>query len=487
MNSADLRNSLCAVPAAITAVELFILLPFRERAQAIIDKTSKSTKIMKSRKISDHWKEKAIRSYSVQIMAASLVLAGYLLAVLAVFVAVYCLSALFLLNTPQNGWKEISSGHVQVTAVVIGALYAYCRTLFPASKTAKKGDYNRSSKIFHQLVLGNAIIPEIAFDIDCSAVKILRNKRKVKSPVYITSLARSGTTVLLEAAYATDHFSTLTYRDMPFVTAPYLWSKIRQTVGMTYSQKKQRAHGDYISVNYDSPEAFEEVFWMMISNKEYIKKDCLARHQVTDDQIDQYRKYVHNIITRDKERGGARYLAKNNSNILRITALQQSFPDALIIIPFRDPVSHAKSLLSQHKHFLEMHAEDSFSKKYMEWLGHFEFGAHMKPFNFHPDALPTDPAEPLHIMYWLRYWSVVYQYLLGVNSSNIFFVHYNKLCQSPVETFSTLESILSLPAESLQQYASSIKETINYTETEKELPIPANVMKVYGELRQRSI
>lgn len=47
--------------------------------------------------------------------------------------------------------------------------------------------------------------------------------------------------------------------------------------------------------------------------------------------------------------GGARYLSKNNNNILRLEALATSFPDALLIHPFRDPLQQALSLLSQHR------------------------------------------------------------------------------------------------------------------------------------------
>ena len=39
----------------------------------------------------------------------------------------------------------------------------------------------------------------------------------VKEHVFITGLARSGTTILLNALYKSNIFASLTYSDMPFV------------------------------------------------------------------------------------------------------------------------------------------------------------------------------------------------------------------------------------------------------------------------------
>ncbi|NMW21431.1 MAG: hypothetical protein HKK67_07330 [Chlorobiaceae bacterium] len=72
----------------------------------------------------------------------------------------------------------------------------------------------------------------------------------------------------------------------------------------------------------------------------------------------------------------------NNNNILRLGSFRQAFPDALIIVPFREPVQQAISLLQQHTQFWAMHERDSFSRYYMEWLGHHEFGRTHRPFLF---------------------------------------------------------------------------------------------------------
>ena len=45
-----------------------------------------------------------------------------------------------------------------------------------------------------------------------------------------------------------------------------------------------------------------------------------------------------------------------------------------IIVPFREPVAQASSLLTQHTRFLTMHREHEFTRRYMADIGHFEFG-----------------------------------------------------------------------------------------------------------------
>ena len=77
--------------------------------------------------------------------------------------------------------------------------------------------------------------------------------------VFISGLARSGTTIVMRRFYETNYFRSLTYRDMPFVLMPKIWRKV---IGPFQQQgiSRERAHGDGIKVTVDSPEAFEEVF-----------------------------------------------------------------------------------------------------------------------------------------------------------------------------------------------------------------------------------
>jgi len=90
---------------------------------------------------------------------------------------------------------------------------------------------------------------------------------EVEAPIFITSLPRAGTTILLAALNSVPQLATHLYRDMPFVMAPLLWSRLS---GRFRKQAvlQERAHGDGIAIGYDSPEAFEEVIWRSRDNRE---------------------------------------------------------------------------------------------------------------------------------------------------------------------------------------------------------------------------
>jgi hypothetical protein len=74
---------LCLI--CIVAVELFIRLPFLKRAAQLTDISRKTTRVIMSSRISDHWKEKALQRYSRDMAVCSLAL-GFFLAI--VFVSV---------------------------------------------------------------------------------------------------------------------------------------------------------------------------------------------------------------------------------------------------------------------------------------------------------------------------------------------------------------------------------------------------------------
>ena len=78
--------------------------------------------------------------------------------------------------------------------------------------------------------------------------------------IFVSGLARSGTTLLMRMLHDTSAFASLTYRDMPLVMAPNLWKKIGGAFQKSMA-RRERAHGDGLEVDYDSPEALEEVFW----------------------------------------------------------------------------------------------------------------------------------------------------------------------------------------------------------------------------------
>jgi len=241
---------------------------------------------------------------------------------------------------------------------------------------------------------------EAAFDFEKS-VFLKESKIEVKNPVFITGLARAGTTILLEAIHKSGEFASLSYSNMPFLMAPNLWKKISKRDES--QQKIERAHGDGIMVNTNSPEAFEEVFWQT--------------HTQQDGEA-QFKDYIRLILYSYQKH---RYLSKNNQNVNRIDILQKVLPGAKILIVFKDPINHASSLLKQHMEFSKAQQQDGFIKDYMDWIKHSEFGLSYQPITSGKLRYTNSDC----IDHWLEQWYLLYNKLIKSHEgdSNVVFVN----------------------------------------------------------------
>jgi hypothetical protein len=260
--------------------------------------------------------------------------------------------------------------------------------------------------------------------------------------VFVSGLARAGTTVLMRHFHATGAYRSLTYRDMPFVLAPNLWRKLARSSKRDVAAA-ERAHGDRIFVDVDSPESLDEVFWRIFAGEEYIEKTHLKPHSPDPETTWKYVCYVNAILNAQDTRL-PRYLSKNNNNILRLNGIRGAFPQALILIPFRDPLSHAGSLLRQHRNFVEMQAESRFVRSYMTWLVHHEFGHDHRPFRFGEDGRSVPSSYGTNaIEYWVDMWCATYGWLERSAPEDAIFVCYEDLCGG-MEVWTRLATIAGI-------------------------------------------
>jgi len=267
-------------------------------------------------------------------------------------------------------------------------------------------DYGRLSKTLHALALGEPLLAETALDIELAAFDKKLPDVTSGNHIFVAGFARAGTTVLTRSLYNTGQFGSLTYRDMPFVLAPNFWSRVSKFSSRKMI-KRERIHGDGIYVDYDSPEAFDEVFWKVCMGDDYIKRFALKPHHSDPSMIEKYQKYVAAILYRYGER---RYLSKNNNNILRIRSIVEAFPNSFILVPFRAPLQQSASLLKQHVKLLRLQQQDPFIERYMNWLGHHEFGKGHKPFELTGTRCHYQDTQSIE--YWLDQWLMTYRYLL---------------------------------------------------------------------------
>lgn len=348
---------------------------------------------------------------------------------------------------------------VSVVGILLAVVARRLRPTHPTDPTdptdltaaRDKGDDNRYStadRLLHAMAFAS---PGVLRTVSRLEDRLLTESAREPSgpPVFVTSVARAGTTALLNALHDLPGVATHTYRDMPFLTAPGLWNTI---AGRRRVETHERAHGDGLEIDLDSPEAFEEVVWRMYWPERYRGPSIPLwgaddRHQGAEQFLRQHMgkvvraRLAQSADDRGRPGGSARYCSKNNTNIGRIPYLRDAFPGCRIVVPIRRPECHAASLLRQHHNFLELQAADDFVRRYMRDLGHFEFGLIHKPIEF-PGFDPTS-HDPTTGDYWLDYWIHAFRHLLE-HRDDCLLVSQDDLRSSPQETMASLCTALDL-------------------------------------------
>jgi hypothetical protein len=286
-----------------------------------------------------------------------------------------------------------------------------------------RGDsYTVVERWLHWLALEPRVVRELSFDLERQfAMPREGTKRPAGNdhPVYVCGLARSGTTVLLRALARAPEFHSLTYRDMPFVLAPNLW---RRVTGLTHRKLEpaERAHGDGILVDFDSPEAFEEVFWRTFNPQPV---DAFGSIPPSDEALQAFADY-RAVVAHPR-----RYLSKNNNNLMRLGALRRD-STARVLVVYRDPAEAARSLHRQHRRFTDAQRGAPFTRAYMGWLAHYEFGLDHRPFAFAVPRMKSglSPDQP---DYWLDYWDAVHRHVLDEVAPGLHLVDHDLMCERP--------------------------------------------------------
>ena len=271
--------------------------------------------------------------------------------------------------------------------------------------------------------------------------RIFNPKLIAEQPIFVFGLARSGTTFLMTALERDKKLGTLLYNDMPLVLSPNLNSFL-QRKQKNLQVAKERSHGDGVMISQDSPEALEEPFWRSMEASCFICKDTLNLYDPSDATMDFFESYIGLIL---RARKADRYISKNNNNILRWRQLTK-FPHCYLICMFRHPLEQAISLARMHDHFCEAQKKDPFTRSYMGFLSHYEFGLDRKSFVFDGDQEAI--IEENNVSFYLQIWIRCYQYLLSRKDLSLIFVSYEDLCADE-EIWSKIYNILGLDFHSI--------------------------------------
>lgn len=335
---------------------------------------------------------------------------------------------------------------------ILGTLLPIVIVPFMPNKSRKeKEPYSAIDKFLHYVFLGNKNIALFTFKIE-----LLLNGRRLKdnkasSSVYVSGMARAGTTVLMQYLGELEGFKSLSYRNLPFLFLPKTWPLL---IPKKKTAEKERFHQDGIKHSLNSYEALEEPFFRNNLGEEYIKEDRIVKHQLNERIYKKYNAF-RKLIAKDKI-----YLAKNNNHLLRAESLHQLDENnngkTVTIIPFRNPYNQANSLLKQHKLLSELQMYDNFTLDYMDFLAHHEFGLHCKtPLLKEKNIKPLIDMDKNNIDYWLETWYLFYSQALKTfkEKDNFYFICYEDFVLSPKKTLEILLSKMNLSEELVNSIA----------------------------------
>ncbi len=272
------------------------------------------------------------------------------------------------------------------------------------------------------------------------------------APCYVCGLARSGSTLLHEILASHPGVATHRIKDFPLAYIPTWWR--RALAQQAPAELRERAHGDRMLVNADSPDAVEEMVWMAFFPRCH---DPQVSNVLGGDRGHPaferfYRDHLRKLLLAES---GTRYVAKANYHIARLGYLRRLFPDARFLIPVRDPVTHIGSLMRQHERFCEGERRHRRALAHMRRLGHFEFGLDRRPIHLGDErqvmAVRRAWARGEEVRGWALYWAMVHDYLARLLDTGArlraaaHVVRYEDLCAAPAERIAAALRHCGLP------------------------------------------
>ena len=291
-------------------------------------------------------------------------------------------------------------------------------------------DYSYLDIILHRLFLGDTPLSQHLYRRLLAKSTSYCHHAEYENHIFITGLARCGSTILLNQLYAENERGSLIYGNMPFVLSPRL-SHFFSRIHPSSSDYIQRSHQDGIYISQDAPECLDEPFWIK-SDPDYYTKPLSCLAQPSQAIINAYRYFLARYSELQQKKG---LIIKNNNNHVRLASLINSFPNSKFLVLFRDPINHSNSLTRVHELFTQLHASTPFSLEYMNYIGHREFGANHSQFQYQALAPSANSfVKTLDLSYWLARWNESYSWLYSQDfykSNNVAYVSYERICSDP--------------------------------------------------------
>lgn len=290
--------------------------------------------------------------------------------------------------------------------------------------------------------------------LESAIVRPALNRHPVDRPIYITGLARAGTTITLEMLFHHPEVASHRYLDMMQPYLPFLWNRLVDALPLPQEKPQERPHRDGIWYTKKSPEAVEEFFWLKFfkdihdENQSNVLDGTRRNRRFDKWYTDQIAKLV---LARKKQR----YLSKANYNVTRIKYLTELFPDVRFLVLIRDPLHHMISYLKQQDLLTQLYDGDRRWWVISLEIGHYEFGRELKFINsgFGDTRLIRQLWNAGdRVRAFAHYWCSIYDYLHGLMERDpavkraVKVVRFEDLCNSPGATIDEILDHVELDA-----------------------------------------
>jgi len=311
--------------------------------------------------------------------------------------------------------------------------------------------------------------------LESSWMQSRTKRQEIISPIYVTGLARSGTTVVLEMLNQHRDLASHRYLHMVVPYVPNWFQKLADNVPIM-TAPSERLHKDGLFVNKNSPEAVEEIFWQRYFDNALDESlSNVLDVSTSNPQFESF--YRTNIKKLLLNRKAERYLAKNNYNVTRMEYLLHLFPDAKFVLMIRNPFDHIASLAKQDQIFKEMETDEPRLLEWTKLIGHREFGSAKVCINVdNYERIQTIRSKwnnkETYVEGWAIYWASIYERVHKTLEKNpivkkaALVVRYEDMCDSPGEVIDSIIAHTNIDPESFknvrQHYINTLRRPTYY-------------------------
>jgi hypothetical protein len=299
--------------------------------------------------------------------------------------------------------------------------------------------------------------------------------QSIEHPVYITGMARTGTTITLEMMSQHRDVATHRYRDMAQPYLPFAWNWLFDRLPLPAETPQERVCQDRILVTRDSPEAVEESIWMRFFPDLHDEARTAVLDSATrNDAFEAY--YRATIAKLLLVRKRTRYVTKADDAVTRLAYLVRLFPGARFIVMVREPAAHFASWIKMHELYVRMQQQDRRWFDLIRLIGHHAFGHDQRFVNagngerIRAIRQAWDSGDRAHA--FGLYWSSIYGHVLNLTERDplvgeaLMFVRYEDLCAAPCDTIDRILAHARLDPRSFRKararYASALKQPRYY-------------------------